>query len=215
MDLPGRWIVSKNRVRRPIAVIFGGLRREIRCHFRADGRRTYPVIADVERNGMRGFHGHPRTVVEVGVGSYGVPVRQMRAAMCVAWCLWSRYRLASIAQRAYNNPLKLWHEAQMVNQSAQWSEASDVIPMFPTLVWKIELEAQLREAIGARVLATLAHLRRDLPPLAPGQGWQSVQSLHELDEFRDLVSCVHRIVPGILDSSESVTTCTKSPPAGR
>jgi hypothetical protein len=31
-----------------------------------------------------------------------------------------------------------------------------------------------------------------------GQGWQSVQSLHELDDFRDLVSCVHRAVPGIL-----------------
>jgi hypothetical protein len=86
----------------------------------------------------------------------------------------------------------------MGNQSAQWSEASDVIPMFPTLVWKIELEAQLREAIGSRVLAALTHLRRDLPPLAPGLGWQSVQSLHELADFRDLVSCAHRIVPGIL-----------------
>ena len=80
----------------------------------------------------------------------------------------------------------------MGNQNARRSEASDVIPMFPTLVWKIELEAQLREAIGDRVLAALAHLRRDLPPLAPGQGWQSVQSLHELDDFRDLVACVPR-----------------------
>jgi hypothetical protein len=86
----------------------------------------------------------------------------------------------------------------MGNQNARWNEASDVIPMFPTLVWKIELEAQLREAIGDRVLAALAHLRWDLPPLAPGQGWQSVQSLHELDDFRDLVACVHRVVPGIL-----------------
>jgi len=86
----------------------------------------------------------------------------------------------------------------MGNQNARWNEASDVIPMFPTLVWKIELEAELREAIGVRVLAALARLRRDLPPLAPGQGWQSVQSLHELDDLRDLVSCVHRVVPGIL-----------------
>jgi hypothetical protein len=83
------------------------------------------------------------------------------------------------------------------------------------LVWRIELEAQLREAIGNRVLAELAHLRQDLPPLAPGHGWQSVQSLHELDAFRDLISCVHRVVPGILKSSGSVTTRTKSPPAGR
>lgn len=70
--------------------------------------------------------------------------------------------MAGNAQRAYNNPR---------NQHGRWSEASDVIPMFPTLVWKIKLEAQLREAIGARVLAALAHLRRDLPPLAPDHGW--------------------------------------------
>jgi len=60
--------------------------------------------------------------------------------------------------------------------------------MFATLVWKVELEARLREAIGAQALAAIARLRRDLPPLAPGQGWQSIQSLHELDDFRDLVS---------------------------
>jgi uncharacterized protein (TIGR02466 family) len=83
-------------------------------------------------------------------------------------------------------------------QNPRWSETSDVIPMFATLVWKVELEAQLREAICAQALAAIARLRRDLPPLAPGQGWQSVQSLHELDDFRDLVACVHRVVPGIL-----------------
>ena len=86
----------------------------------------------------------------------------------------------------------------MGNENPRWREASDVISIFPTLVWKVELEAQLREAIGAQALAALARMRRDLPPLAPGQGWQSVQSLHELDDFRDLVSCVHRVVPGIL-----------------
>src|SRR5258706_1815940 len=86
----------------------------------------------------------------------------------------------------------------MGNQNARWSEVSDVISMFPRPVWKTELEAPLGEAIGARVLSALTHLRRDLPPLAPGQGWQSVQSLHELDELRDLVSCVHRVVPAVL-----------------
>ena len=40
--------------------------------------------------------------------------------------------------------------------------------MFATLVWKIELEARLREAIGAQALAAIARLRRDLPPLARG-----------------------------------------------
>jgi uncharacterized protein (TIGR02466 family) len=86
----------------------------------------------------------------------------------------------------------------MGSQGTRWSEASDVIPMFPTLVWKVELEAQLREAVCAQALAALARMRRDLPALAPGQGWQSFQSLHELDDFRDLMSCVHRVVLGIL-----------------
>jgi uncharacterized protein (TIGR02466 family) len=84
------------------------------------------------------------------------------------------------------------------SQNARWREASAVIPMFPTLVWKIQLEAQLREAIGVQALAALARMRRDLPPLAPGQGWQSLQSLHQLDDFRDLVACVNRAVLGIL-----------------
>ena len=100
----------------------------------------------------------------------------------------------------------------MLKGNTRWM-ASDVIPMFPTFVWKIELEAQLREGIGAQTLAALARLRRDLPPLEPGHGWQSVQSLHELDDFRDLVSCVHRVVPGILrflrigDDVYEITAC--------
>ena len=77
-------------------------------------------------------------------------------------------------------------------------ELTTALLKVPTLVWKVELEAQLREAISAQALAALARMRQDLPPLAPGQGWQSVQSLHELDDFRALVSCVHRVVPGVL-----------------
>lgn len=86
----------------------------------------------------------------------------------------------------------------MLGQSSRWSNASDVIPMFPTLVWKAELEGQLHEAIDARALSALSHMRRNLPPLAPGEGWQSIQTLHVLDDFQDLVSCVHRAVTGIL-----------------
>ena len=62
-------------------------------------------------------------------------------------------------------------EPPLDSQNLRWSETSDGIPMFATLVWKIELEAQLREAIGAQALAAIARMRRDLPPIAPGQGW--------------------------------------------
>ena len=77
-------------------------------------------------------------------------------------------------------------------------EASDVIPMFPTLVWKISLRAESRDAITTDVLALLAELRRNLPPLEPGQGWQSEQGLHEREELRHLRSCVNRAARGVL-----------------
>ncbi|HEV7440992.1 MAG TPA: hypothetical protein VGO18_00235, partial [Steroidobacteraceae bacterium] len=86
----------------------------------------------------------------------------------------------------------------MSKESARWVSRSEVIPMFPTLVWKVQLEAQLHKQIDAQVLAVLARLRGPLPLLAPGHGWQSIQTLHTLAEFRELVSCVRRAVTGIL-----------------
>jgi uncharacterized protein (TIGR02466 family) len=86
----------------------------------------------------------------------------------------------------------------MVKDSDAWLEASDVVPMFPTLVWKILLKAELRDAIDAKVLATLEQLRRDLPTLNPGDGWQSEQTLHQREEFWDLISCVSNAAKSIL-----------------
>lgn len=86
----------------------------------------------------------------------------------------------------------------MPKESARWVSGSDVIPMFPTFVWKVQLEAQLRKGIDAKTSAALASMRRSLPPLAPGHGWQSIQTLHTLEDFQDLVSCVRHAVAGIL-----------------
>ncbi|MGH9809557.1 MAG: 2OG-Fe(II) oxygenase family protein, partial [Terriglobia bacterium] len=86
----------------------------------------------------------------------------------------------------------------MAKENEPWIEASDVTPMFPTLVWKLQLKANLREAMAARILAALEGIRRDLPCPAPGQGWQSEQTLHEREEFRDLVACVNHAAKGIL-----------------
>ncbi|HXM83008.1 MAG TPA: 2OG-Fe(II) oxygenase family protein [Burkholderiales bacterium] len=86
----------------------------------------------------------------------------------------------------------------MANESDPWLEASDVVPMFPTLVWKVRLKAELREAIDAKILAALEAMRRDLPELAPGRGWQSAQTLHQREEFRDLISCVNKAAKSVL-----------------
>jgi len=44
-----------------------------------------------------------------------------------------------------------------------------------------------REDPGSR----LKRMRRELPKLAPGQGWQSEQTLHAREEFQQL-KCVRR-----------------------
>ena len=67
----------------------------------------------------------------------------------------------------------------MLKDSHGWIQASDVIPMFPSLVWKMSLAPELRDAIEAKALAALEGLRRHLPALEAGHGWQSEQTLHE------------------------------------
>jgi uncharacterized protein (TIGR02466 family) len=86
----------------------------------------------------------------------------------------------------------------MVEASSRWMEASDVIPMFPTLVWKFQIDAGLRERLDAGIVAALAELRRGLPALPAGQGWQSVNNLQEREEFREFVGCVQRGANSIL-----------------
>lgn len=86
----------------------------------------------------------------------------------------------------------------MAKERDSWIEASDVIPMFPTLVWKIQVRAELHEAIDAKIVPVLESMRRGLPKLDRGQGWQSEQTLHEREEFRELVSCINKTATGIL-----------------
>jgi uncharacterized protein (TIGR02466 family) len=101
----------------------------------------------------------------------------------------------------------------METDKRRWMAASDVIPMFPTLVWQIQLEPALRDALAERALPLLRDMRRELPALQAGQGWQSEQALHRRDELRELVACVERGVTGILrflhigDSEFEITAC--------
>jgi uncharacterized protein (TIGR02466 family) len=81
----------------------------------------------------------------------------------------------------------------MAGNANRWIEASDVVPMFPTLLWKIALKAELYRPLNEKILGVL-----EVPKLAPGQGWQSEQRLHEREELRDFVSCVHDATRGVL-----------------
>ncbi|MFI5445591.1 2OG-Fe(II) oxygenase family protein [Polaromonas sp. UC242_47] len=70
--------------------------------------------------------------------------------------------------------------------------------MFPSLVWKTQIEQNLHEAMRARILAALAEMRQDAPPLKLGQGWQSGHDFHQHEALRELVSCIDHCAAGIL-----------------
>jgi uncharacterized protein (TIGR02466 family) len=76
-------------------------------------------------------------------------------------------------------------------------ERSEVYSLFPTLVWRIELERAVYEPINARVLPLLRGLReKGLPPA--GESWQSSVALHEREELSQLVSSVEATTRRIL-----------------
>jgi uncharacterized protein (TIGR02466 family) len=73
-------------------------------------------------------------------------------------------------------------------------EASEIHPMFPTFVWKL----QLRREMVQPVLDLIARLRGPATELAPGSAWQSAHDVHERPELRELVGCFHEAVRSVL-----------------
>lgn len=86
----------------------------------------------------------------------------------------------------------------MATADSEWMETADIVPMFPTLVWKIRIAPARRHAIAADVFAAIHAMRRDLPPLPSGQAWQSSQALHQRPQFQELAACIDRAAAGIL-----------------
>lgn len=86
----------------------------------------------------------------------------------------------------------------MPGRAERWLKTSDVVPMFPTLVWKFQIKRDFRQAMDADILNALAAIRGKLPLLAPGEGWQSEQRLHELAAFEALTICVRDAAASVL-----------------
>ena len=100
-----------------------------------------------------------------------------------------------------------------MTMSHQWIESSDVLPIFPTLVWKVQLSSEALEAVNAKVMQSLEAIRPSSADLVSSVGWQSNQELHKLKQFRDLASYVDDTAGTILrflhmdDSAFEITAC--------
>ncbi|MEK6244960.1 MAG: 2OG-Fe(II) oxygenase family protein [Pseudomonadota bacterium] len=79
-----------------------------------------------------------------------------------------------------------------------WIESSDVLSLFPSLVWKIQLRAEVHEPIDASALGLLHALRQGLPELKAGEAWQSGHALHGREELHELCDCVSRAAASVL-----------------
>src|SRR3972149_6872532 len=79
-----------------------------------------------------------------------------------------------------------------------WIENSDVVSLFPTLVWKIQLRAEVHEPINASALALLHSLRQGQPELKFGEAWQSGHAMHRREELHALCDCVSRAAASVL-----------------
>src|SRR2546428_336779 len=100
-----------------------------------------------------------------------------------------------------------------ISGKQSWIEDSDVFSLFPTLVWKTQLRAEVHEAIAASALGLLRSLRQGLPELKTGEAWQSGHALHGREELRELCSCVRRTAASVLqflkigDEAIEITGC--------
>lgn len=77
-------------------------------------------------------------------------------------------------------------------------ESSDVLPLFPTFIWKSQLSAAVHRPIDEQLGTVLGGLCRDEP--ARGQSWQSGHDLHERSELTDLLDCVNHATHAALQS---------------
>lgn len=80
----------------------------------------------------------------------------------------------------------------------KWINNTDVLSMFPTPVWKIELTSEAQKTVNKNILEALEGIRPPIADLISAKGWQSNHDMHKLDEFRVLVSYIGDSVRTIL-----------------
>jgi hypothetical protein len=76
-------------------------------------------------------------------------------------------------------------------------ERSEVYTLFPTLVWKIELERALHEPIDAQAMRLLRALLKE-QRIGEDESWQSGVGLHKHAELQQLVSVIEGTTRRIL-----------------
>ncbi len=85
-----------------------------------------------------------------------------------------------------------------MSEKEKWIKDSEVLSIFPTCVWKIQLTPGFRQRVNSKILQVLNQINPDLAETPPGRSWQSGQDLHNRDQFVDLISCIQSTAQTVL-----------------
>lgn len=97
--------------------------------------------------------------------------------------------------------------------SDQVVQSNEVLPLFPSFVWKTQLKEHIFTEINEDMHAVLARLTSSMPALPRGGQYQTDHNLHSLPEFAHFEEIVLSAANGVLDflSSErnplAITGC--------
>ena len=78
-----------------------------------------------------------------------------------------------------------------MSEKDKWMEDSDVLSIFTTCVWKVQLTSGFRQNVNSKILEVINEINPDLAKIPPGRSWQSGQDLHNREQLVDLISCIH------------------------
>ncbi len=78
-------------------------------------------------------------------------------------------------------------------------ESREILPLFPTCVWKTQLKSEDYTQINNKIKKKLDELLADRPRQSRGEMWQTEQKLHGLDEFKELIAIINATVKDVLE----------------
>ncbi len=87
----------------------------------------------------------------------------------------------------------------MIDKKQLAVESREILPLFPTSVWKLRLKPEDAERVNNSIKKKLNELTAGKPRLSPGKTWQTEQQLHRFKEFEELIALIHGTVKGVLD----------------
>ena len=91
-------------------------------------------------------------------------------------------------------------------------DAAEILHVFPTFLWRADLEPVEFESLNTGLLKILAEIGAPLDGLRPGQNWQSDHGLHDDRRLAGLIEVVGAAAQNLLaylkiDAPLSVTSC--------